>query len=294
MIKGGEQLNRLSRKGTRGALSPWREAALYLQDKLGAELPGLALILGSGFQRVLDSFRIEGDLDVTSIVGFPEPRVKGHSGRLVVANIEGVRVLVLSGRAHYYEGHSMETVMFPVRMLAECQVRQLVLTNAAGGINPAYQPGDFMLFSDHINFIAVNPLRGLPVEDGRCFVDLSDTYCAGLRASFRTAAQQENISLQEGVYLGVSGPSYETPAEIRAFRTLGADAVGMSTIPEALMARYCGMRVAALSCITNHAAGLSSVRLSHQEVLQAGQKNAANAARLLRRFAINVRNDAKT
>lgn len=178
----------------------------------------------------------------------------------------------------------METVVAPVRLLAECGVTRLVLTNAAGSINPSYKPGDFMLFSDHINFIGVNPLRGLPVEDGRCFVDLSDTYSLEMRNAFKNAAAKENLTLHEGVYLGVSGPSYETPAEIRAFRSLGADAVGMSTIPEVLMARYCGMKVAAFSCLTNYAAGLAAAKLSHQDVLKTGEINAGNAARLLGRF----------
>lgn len=293
MIKGGEQLNRLSKKGAIGPRNPLQQAATMIERTLGDKLPQIALVLGSGFQAVLDTFHIETQMNVAEIPGFPTPRVKGHPGQLLVANIERSRMLVLVGRSHFYEGLSMEELTLPVRLLAECGVQQLVLTNAAGGINSAYAPGDFMLFRDHINFIGVNPLRGLPVEDGRIFVDLTDTYCPALRNAFCTAAAREKITLHEGVYLGVSGPSYETPAEIRAFRTMGADAVGMSTIPEVLMARYCGMKVAALSCITNFAAGLSSSKLSHHEVLGAGQQNAANAARLLRSFAGILENDAK-
>jgi purine-nucleoside phosphorylase len=254
----------------------------------------MAWVLGSGFQPLLDRFRIESELDAASIPGFPRPRVQGHSGRLLVTKVENLKVLIVSGRPHFYEGHSMEVVMFPIRLLAECGVQQLVLTNAAGGINTSYQPGDFMLISDHINLTGVNPLRGFPVQDGRCFLDLSDAYCQKLRAAFRAAAVAENIPLHEGVYAGVSGPTYETPAEIRAFRSLGADAVGMSTVPEVLMARYCGMRVSALSCITNLAAGMTPVKLSHQEVLMAGRQNASNAARLLQRFAATFQNGAKS
>ena len=261
------------------------ESSERLCKALGGKLPKLALVLGSGFRDVLTSFHIESEVAFTDIPGFPTPRVKGHTGRAFLAHIEGLEVLILSGRAHYYEGHSMEAVMFPVRVLAAGGVNELLLTNAAGGINPEYKTGDFMLFSDHINFTGANPLRGLSVEDGRCFVDLSDAYCSKLGATLRSSAREENITLREGVYLGVSGPTYETPAEIRAFRTWGADAVGMSTIPEVLMARYCGMRVAAISCITNCAAGMNSGKLSHEEVLQAGQANAANAARLFKRFA---------
>lgn len=165
-------------------------------------------------------------------------------------------------------------------------MKELFLTNAAGGINPEYRPGDFMVISDHINFMGVNPLRELPVQDGRCFVDLTDAYNAESRALLRVAGREEALSLHEGVYIGVSGPTYETPAEIRAFRKWGADAVGMSTIPEVLMARYYGMKVAALSCITNCAAGLGAGKLSHAEVLEAGKANAAKAARLIRRFVL--------
>jgi purine-nucleoside phosphorylase len=204
---------------------------------------------------------------------------------MVVASVGGMKILVCAGRAHYYEGHSMGEVMFPIEVLAGCGIGELLLTNAAGGINRGYRPGDFMIFADHINMLGVNPLRGMPVEDGRCFVDLTDTYCERLREELKTAARKAKVRLKEGVYIGVSGPSYETPAEIRAFRRLGADAVGMSTIPEVLMARYCGMRVAAISCITNYAAGMRKGKLSHQEVLRAGQRNAANAVRLLTALA---------
>jgi purine-nucleoside phosphorylase len=249
-------------------------------------LPGLAIVLGSGFQEVLQAFTIESEVSYSQLPGFPEPAVKGHDGKLLVGTLAGMRILVCAGRVHYYEGYSMEEVMFPIEVLAGCRVRELVLTNAAGGINRGYRPGEFMIFSDHINLLGVNPLRGLPVEDGRCFVDLSDTYCTRLREEFKAAARMSELPLREGVYAGVPGPSYETPAEIRAFRKLGADAVGMSTIPEVLMARYCGIRVAALSCITNYAAGMRDEKLSHREVLQAGRRNATNAAKLLTAFAM--------
>jgi len=282
MIKGGEQLNRLSERGNE-VRPAWQKAAEQLRNKL--ELPKIALILGSGFQKMLESFQVEAEIELGSITAYPAIRVKGHSGRLVIVEVEGLRIAVILGRAHFYEGHTMDAVMFPVRMLGECGVTELVLTNAAGGINAAYQPGDFMLLADHINLMGSNPLRGLPVEDGRCFVDLSDTYNEELRRTFRRASDETGVTLHEGVYVAVSGPTYETRAEIRAFRTLGADVVGMSTVPEALMARYYGMKVAGISCITNCAAGLGAGKLSHAEVLQAGQANAANAARLFKRFA---------
>jgi purine-nucleoside phosphorylase len=205
MIKGGEHLNRLSERGNE--LRPaWRKAAEELREKIGRELPRAALILGSGFQKMLDGFEVEAEVELGSVPGYPAIRVKGHSARLLVVNIEGLRLAVLSGRAHFYEGHPMDAVMFPVRMLGECGVTELLLTNAAGGINAAYEPGDFMLLADHINFMGVNPLRGLPVEDGRCFVDLSDTYNEDLRRTFRQAALETDVTLHEGVYVAVSGP----------------------------------------------------------------------------------------
>lgn len=285
MIKGGEHLNRLGDR-TRSQLSELQRAANHLRRELGGEIPEMALILGSGFQEVLTGIQIEQETDGAHIPGFPELKVQGHAARIMVATIADRRVVVLAGRAHYYEGHTMEAVMYPVRLLAECGVKELFLTNAAGGINSDYRPGDFMVIRDHINFMGVNPLRGLPIQDGCCFVDLTDTYCEEFRDLLKQAGQEEGLRVHAGVYIGVSGPTYETPAEIRAFGMWGADVVGMSTIPEAVMARYCGMKVAGLSCITNCAAGLGKGKLSHAEVLQAGRANAGNAARLLRRFMI--------
>lgn len=229
--------------------------------------------------------RVEKSASFEQLPGFAPPGVQGHAGELLLAELAGLRLLVCCGRAHFYEGVQMETVMFPVRVLAAAGVSELLLTNAAGGINFRYKPGDFMMFSDHINFTGVNPLRGYPRGQGKCFVDLTDAYAPDLRAKLQAAARQEKITLHQGVYIGVSGPSYETPAEIRAFRTLGADAVGMSTIPEVLAARYCGMKVAAVSCITNRAAGMDGHRLSHEEVLLVGDQSAKRAARLITAFA---------
>ena len=248
-------------------------------------VPAFALVLGSGFQGIVSALKIEAEIGFDQLPGFPTLAVQGHAGRLFLVNLGGFRMVICAGRAHYYEGHEMETVMFPTRVLAACGVEEVVFTNAAGGINRRYQPGDLMLFRDHINHIGVNPLRGFPAQDGKCFVDLSDTYCRRLRKEFKMAARTEEITLREGVYIGVSGPAYETPAEIRAFRHWGADAVGMSTIPEVLMARYCGMSVAAISCITNFAAGMRRDKLSHREVLKAGRDHASNALRMIEGFA---------
>ena len=262
-----------------------RKCAVLIRRAFGRNLPKIALVLGSGLQEVISAMEIHAELPFSKLPGFPTLSVNGHPGMLLLAKVAGMDHLVLSGRAHYYEGHSMEAVMYPIAVMAECGVAEVILTNAAGGINETYRPGDFMLISDHLNMVGLNPLRGMPPEGGKCFVDLSETYCPRLLAELKAAARRERIGLREGVYLGVSGPSYERPAEIRAFRMLGADAVGMSTIPEVLMARYRGMRVAAISCITNFAAGMRKGKLSHRDVLQKGRENARTAARLLTAFA---------
>jgi purine-nucleoside phosphorylase len=194
-------------------------------------------------------------------------------------------ILLLCGRSHFYEGYSMDEVTFPVRVLAAFGIRAVLLTNAAGGINPRFQTGDFMLLLDHINLMGVNPLWGSAVDDQTRFVDLTRTYDTRLNRLLLRAARDAGIKLHAGVYLAVSGPSYETPAEIRAFARLGADAVGMSTVPEAIVARQCGLAVAAVSCITNPAAGRSKSKLTHTEVLIAAERVKDRAARLLMSFA---------
>ena len=187
-------------------------------------------------------------------------------------------------RAHFYEGYAMEQVTFPIRTLAALGIRDLLLTNSAGGINQKFRPGDFMVLTDHINGVGVNPLRG-PAEPGRArFVNMTQVYDAGLSALLLHAGKGANLKLRHGVYLAVSGPSYETPAEIRAFARLGADAVGMSTVPEAMVARQCGLRVAAVSCITNRAAGRGRSLLSHAEVLETAERVKGLAVELLKKF----------
>jgi purine-nucleoside phosphorylase len=253
-----------------------------------AALPKLAVVLGSGFDPKALGFEVRQGIPFRKLPGFPVAGVEGHAGELLLASLEGLPFLLCHGRAHFYEGHDMAAVMFPVRVLARLGVEEVVLTNAAGGINAKFRPGDFMLVSDHINLTGVNPLRGLPgsgEQAGACFVDLSEAYSRRLRKEFRAAATRARVRLREGIYLGVAGPSYETPAEIRAFRKLGADAVGMSTIPEVLVARSLGLEVAAISCITNRAAGMDHRKLSHEEVLETGLKSAGAAASLLGEFA---------
>jgi purine-nucleoside phosphorylase len=247
--------------------------------------PTLGLVLGSGFHRAMDEMEVVAEAPYVRIPGFPPVSVGGHGGRLLIGRLAGTPVLVLSGRAHFYEGYSLEQVTFPIRVLAEFGIRALLLTNAAGGINRRFDAGEFMRLRDHINFMGSNPLRGIVPEGKRRFVDLTQTYDPGLNRLLQAAAKKCRIRLHVGVYLAVSGPSYETPAEVRAYARLGADAVGMSTVPEAIVARQCDLRVAALSCITNPASGRSKGELSHEGVLHEAEKVRTQAARLLCEFA---------
>ncbi|MFT4901212.1 MAG: purine-nucleoside phosphorylase [Lentimonas sp.] len=235
--------------------------------------PELGLVLGSGLGFFADD-RIEvvGHLPYGEIEGFPVSTVPGHAGRFVYGHLGDKRVICMQGRFHFYEGYSMAELTSPIRLMQQLGVTTLFLTNAAGGIHPDYTPGDFMLLSDHINLLGTNPLIGTSSSDGQRFPDMSAVYDPELRGKIRQWAQAAGQDLKEGVYLATTGPSFETPAEIRAFATLGADAVGMSTVPEAIVARQCGMRVIGISCITNAAAGISKNPLSHEEVTETADR----------------------
>ena len=266
-----------------GGPSPAEAAASVL--KRSKLRPKLAIVLGSGFQPVLSRCTVVLEMPFSSIPGFPRLSVAGHDGKLLLCFLAKIPLVVLSGRAHYYEGHSMRAVTFAISVLAAMGVDSVLLTNAAGGIRSGFKRGDFMYFTDHINLMGTNPLRGWASGDPARFVDLTGTYDPQLNKLLRKAADKAKARLHGGVYLAVMGPSFETPAEIRAFAKLGADAVGMSTVPEAVVARQCGMRVAALSCITNLAAGRSKEKLSHREVLATGEAVKPRATRLLEIFA---------
>jgi len=259
-------------------------AAAWLK-KVSPLRPKLAIVLGSGFHHVLTELRVERKISYAKIPGFPKPTVSGHAGELYFGHLGRTPVLVLSGRAHFYEGHEMERVTFAVRTLAAFGATDLLLTNAAGGINKGFRAGDFMVLTDHINLMGTNPLRGPTINGLPRFVDLTEAYDQKLRELLFKVGKSCNLKLQRGVYLAVSGPSYETPAEIRAFATLGADAVGMSTVPEAIAARQCGLNVAAVSCVTNLAAGISKGELSHAEVLETAERVKKSGAALIRNFA---------
>ncbi|HEX3856662.1 MAG TPA: purine-nucleoside phosphorylase [Verrucomicrobiae bacterium] len=253
--------------------------------KISPLRPTLAIVLGSGFHHALTKLRVAKKISYAKIPGFPKPTVSGHAGELYFGHLDRTPVLVLSGRAHFYEGHEMERVTFATRTLAAFGITDLLLTNAAGGIHKNFRPGDFMVLTDHINFMGANPLRGAHIRGLPRLVDLTETYDKKLRELLFRAGKISKLKLQRGVYLAVSGPSYETPAEIRAFAKLGADAVGMSTVPEAIVARQCGLRVAGISCITNLAAGIGKENLSHSEVLKTAERVKKSGASLVKFFA---------
>ena len=262
----------------------WREAAQALEERAG-ERPRVGVVLGSGLGAVAEAVSDPTEIPYEELPGFPRPTVEGHGGQVVAGRIGGVPVALLRGRAHLYEGGDLDELRTPVRALRGAGAEVLVLTNAAGSLRPEVGPGELMLITDHINLTGANVLAG-PNDDelGPRFPSLRDAYDPALRAELRAAARDLDIGLAEGVYLAVSGPSFETPAEIRAFRTLGADAVGMSTVHETILARHCGLRVAALSAITNLAEGMSEAPLSHDQTLRDAARAAENLAPLLVRF----------
>ena len=249
------------------------EAAGFLAARVGEPRPDVAVVLGSGLGDFASHLGDPLDIGYGEIPHWPAARVIGHAGRLVVGRVGGRRVAALSGRAHFYEGHDMATVTFATRAMALLGVKVLVLTNAAGGINTGFSQGALMLIDDHINLIGTNPLIGPHDERfGQRFPDMTEVYSRRLRALADEVARRRGIGLEHGVYAALHGPSYETPAEIRFFRTIGADAVGMSTVPEAIAARHMGMEVMGVSCITNMAAGVLPTPLDHRGVMETAHR----------------------
>ena len=243
-------------------------AAAYIRARIG-QCPTVGLVLGSGLGDYADTLEDPVRIPYADIPGFPISTAPGHVGALVFGRKQGKDVVAMQGRLHYYEGHSMQTLTLPIRVMAAIGVKNLVLTNAAGGSNPAYNPGTLMLIRDHINYSGANPLIGPNLDAfGPRFPDVSDLYTKELRIAVKKQAAEAGIPLEEGVYMMFTGPNYETPAEVRMAQILGADAVGMSTAPEALVAGHCGMRIVGVSCITNHAAGVTDQKLDHSEVVE--------------------------
>ncbi len=261
------------------------EALLVLKAK-APFVPDLAIVLGSGLGDLAESAEARAGVAIpfTDLPGFPAPTVLGHGGKVVFCEFEGRKVVLQAGRFHFYEGHSMPLVVTPMRLYGRLGVGAVLLTNAAGALNPAFGVGDLMALTDHINLFGTNPLIGPNVEPGPRFPDMTAIYDPAFRSQLKACAQGLGQTLREGVYLGLTGPSYETPAEIRAFRVMGADAVGMSTVPEAIVARHEGMRVAGISCLCNMAAGILPQALTHQEVLEAGAAAAGRFESLVRAF----------
>jgi purine-nucleoside phosphorylase len=260
-----------------GEASKLREAATFVQERLGPERPRAGLVLGSGLGALAEELRGLERLSYADIPHMPVSSVAGHAGKLCSGELGGARVLCLQGRVHGYEGHALSRVVFGVRLLAELGCEVVLLSNAAGGIAERLQAGSLMRIEDHLNLMGDSPLRG-PSARGARFPDMTHAYDLELGALCERAARESAVGLERGVYAGLLGPSYETPAEIRMLKTLGADAVGMSTVPETIALRQLGVRVGAVSCITNLAAGRSKEPLSHQEV-------EATAARVRHDFA---------
>ncbi|SDC38052.1 purine-nucleoside phosphorylase [Paenibacillus sp. UNCCL117] len=249
-------------------LSQIKEAAGFIRERYPVK-PEIALILGSGLGILADLVEDAVTIPYEEIPNFPVSTVEGHAGELLLGTVAGRHVLLMKGRFHMYEGYGVETVSFPVRVMKELGVEKLLVTNAAGGVNTAYKPGDLMVIRDHINFTFRNPLIGPNFgELGVRFPDMSEAYSRRLREVAHRVAKEQGLDLQEGVYFGLLGPSYETPAEIRMIRTLGGDAVGMSTVAEVLVARHAGIEVLGFSCISNMAAGILDQPLSHEEVIE--------------------------
>lgn len=249
-----------------------REAQGYIQEKVNI-LPELGIILGSGLGGFAQMIEDKVMIPYGDIPNFPVSTVEGHKGQLVFGKVQGKPIVAMQGRFHYYEGYNMKEVTFPVRVMQALGIKGLIVTNAAGGINSAFNPGDLILIKDHINMMGDNPLRGANLSDfGPRFPDMSQAYDPEWRQKALILAQELGISSQEGIYAAMSGPSYESPAEIRFLRTIGADLVGMSTVPEVIVANHGGMRVLGISCVTNMAAGILDQRLSHAEVMETAER----------------------
>lgn len=268
-----------------GLLARLDEAAAVVRARAPLQ-PRVGVILGSGLGAFGDSLEDAVSVPYPEIPHFPTSTVVGHGGALALGRCRGVPVAVMKGRVHFYEGYTLEQVVFPARVLGRLGVKVLVVTNAAGAVNTSYRPGELMVIEDHINLLG-NPMLG-PNEDalGERFFDMSEAYDRGLRDAAEAACRAAGVRSHRGVYLALTGPSFETPAEIRAFRTLGADAVGMSTVPEVIAARHMGIRVAGISCLTNMAAGVLDQKLDHREVLETGERVKASLIEVLGRLVV--------
>lgn len=263
------------------------EAVAFIQEA-GVAKVEVGLILGSGLGELGDEVEQATAIPYDNIPNFPVSTVEGHKGQLVYGTLGGKKVLAMQGRFHYYEGYSLETVTFPVRVMKALGVETVIVTNAAGGLNETFEPGELMLITDHINFTGVNPLIGPnDASMGPRFTDMSEGYDRKYQQIVRDVAKKMDLNLKEGVYMGFTGPTYETPAEIRFARVIGADAVGMSTVPEVIVARHGGMKVIGISCITNLAAGMQAT-LNHEEVVETTQRVKESFKGLVKNILVEI------
>ncbi len=269
------------------------EAAKFLRTRMGRLTPRVGVVLGSGLGAVASRVSEGVVIPYSDIPHFPQSTVEGHAGRIVAGRLGGAPVVVMQGRVHFYEGYTQAQVTFPMRVLGAAGIEAVILTNAAGGIRESYELGQLVALSDHINMMGWNPMVGpndarfgRKKNTGLRFFDMTEAYSQRLRGLAQQAAHDEGITIAEGVYLAVSGPSFETPAEIRAFRTLGADLVGMSTVPETIVARHMGIEVLGISCVTNKAAGMSDRPLSHEEVFETGRLVERRLSGVLERLVV--------
>lgn len=252
-------------------LAEIQQTAQWIKERV-AVLPRTAIVLGTGLGRLAAEIEVEQEFPYADIPHFPVSTVEGHSGRLLFGRLGGKEIMALEGRFHFYEGYDMKQVTFPVRVMHELGIRTLFVSNAAGGVNPDFEIGDLMLIRDHINFLPEHPLRGKNFPTGPRFPDMHEAYDHALLEMARTIAREKGIRVVEGVYLATQGPTYETPAEYKMYRTFGADAVGMSTVPEVIVARHCGIRVFGVSVITDLGVEGRIVEVSHEEVQRAANE----------------------
>ena len=256
----------------------------YIKEKIGDFKPEIGIILGSGLGDFADSFE-SIVVPYNEIPGFQKSNVHGHKGQLVFAEVNSKKVVMMQGRYHFYEGHNMQVVTYPVKVMKKLGIELLIITNAAGAVSGEYTPGELMFITDHINFMGTNPLIGANDDSlGTRFPDMSEVYNEELIELAEDIAEKLSISYQKGVYVATTGPSYETPAEINMFKKLGGNAVGMSTVPEAIVANYCGLKVLGISCLTNYAAGVSDYPLNHQEVIDTANRVKESFKELLSEF----------
>jgi len=249
------------------------QATEFIKEQIGSKYsPKIALILGSGLGALADEIKNPVKIRYHEIPAFKQSSVDGHVGQLVIGKLQGKDVLIMQGRIHYYEGHKIQDIVFPIKVMKKLGIEKLIITNAAGAVNDKFEVGSLMLIKDHINLMGNNPLIGANDNTlGHRFPDMSEVYDKNLIAYAKKCADKLNLNTKEGIYLATTGPSYETPAEVRMMRIMGADAVGMSTVPEAIAANYAGIKILGISCLTNYAAGVKDEKLCHEEVIHIGE-----------------------